>query len=443
MMEESVSKIWYKFDFLTLLLTLGLVTMGIITIAGSTYATDGNSVWIKQLIFAVIGLFCIIGILFLDYRILLRYAPVFYVLGIIGLILCFVPGIGHKSHGSYSWIKIPGTGFQLQPSEFAKLTTIFMLAQVLGWRKENWTGAWDVLKPLLVAGIPAFLILIETDLGTAVTFGPVTLFMMYIAGIPHTYLLLLIAPLTGFFAISSSTLVMLVWITIFCSLILMAIVYRVPWGLAIPCLLLTAASYGVIYQYGEVIWDKVPDYMQARIYGYMNPEFDPNKTNFNVNQSKIALGSGGFWGRGIGEGTQSTFDFLPEFEHDFIFSSLGEQLGFFWVCVLLGMFLLLLLRGIETALETKTLQGSLIAAGIVSLYFAHIFINIGMVTGLLPVTGLPLTFISHGGSFMLASMIGIGLLINIRMRSSAEMLKEGFSSGRPSMALPNEVSDEF
>jgi len=437
------SKIWYKFDYLTLLLTLALITIGIITIGGATYATDGNTVWVKQLIFAIVGLFLLIGILFLDYRVLIRYSPLYYTISLISLILCYVPGLSHKAKGAYSWIEIPIINFTLQPSEFVKIATILMLARVLGARRENWNSAWDVIFPLMIGAIPSILIATQPDIGTASVFIPVTLLMMFVAGMPYPIILLLFAPLTCFFGVSSNILFILIWVAILASLLLLAITKKTPLGITIPCILITVLAYFVVFQYGTDIWDKVPEYQKARIYGYMNPEFDPNGANFNVNQSKIALGSGGFWGKGIGEGTQSKFGFLPEFEHDFIFSLVGEQFGFFWASILLGMFLLLILRGVDTAMETKTLQGSLISSGVVSLFFSHIFINVGMVTGLLPVTGLPLTFISQGGSFLITSMIGVGLIMNIRMRTSEEMLREGFSSDRPSMALPTKFSDDF
>ncbi len=437
------SKIWYKFDYLTLLLTFALIAIGIITIGGATYSSDGNSAWIKQLCFAVAGLFCLIGILFVDYRSLIRYAPFFYVLGLISLLLCYVPGLGYWAKGAHSWIKIPILNLTLQPSEFVKIATILMLARILGARKEHWNSAWDVIFPLTIGAIPSIMIAAQPDVGTASVFVPVTFLMMFVAGMPYPIILLLFSPLTCFFGASGHIIFILIWSAVLASLILMATIKKTPLGITIPCILVTILAYFVVFNHGTEIWEKVPEYQKNRIVGYMNPEYDPNGANFNVIQSKIALGSGGFWGKGIGEGTQSKFGFLPEFEHDFIFSLVGEQFGFFWAAILLGMFLLLILRGVDTAMESKTLQGCLISAGVVSLFFSHIFINVGMVTGLLPVTGLPLTFISQGGSFLIASMIGVGLIMNIRMRTSEEMLREGFSGERPSMALPSSIPDDF
>lgn len=429
-------------DFIALILAISLAAFGVAALAGATYGSENEGLWTRQLIWLFIGLACLIGVLFIDYRILVRYATLIYILGLFGLLLCFIPQIGRLSHGAYSWIVLGGQS--IQPSEFAKITTIIMLARVLAYQQESWNGILDIARPLAIGAIPSLLILRQPDLGTAIVFVPVTLAMMFAAGMPYTYLLIFASPLLGFLAISHDMLWVLIWIGLLSVLILVIVIYKTPWSVWLPFILISVGTYIVVFEHGQKIWDGISDYKKERILGYWNPEYDSKGANWNINQSKIALGSGGFWGKGMGQGTQSRFDFLPEFQHDFIFSTVGEQKGFVGGAVILGLFMLLIVRGLDTAVGSKTLQGSLIATGVISLFFAHIVINVGVVTGLLPVTGLPLTFISSGGSFMVASMMGVGLIVGIRMRGATEMIEDGsFLSGHSQMSLPKRIDDDF
>jgi rod shape determining protein RodA len=435
-------KNWYKFDFITFSLLICLTGFGLFVISGATGETQDGGLFYSQFKRILLGFVCLFAILFVEYRNLVKYSPLLYLVGILGLLFCFVPGLQHISHGASSWINLFGF-LQIQPGEFAKIATIFMLANILSSKKHSWDGLWGMIIPLLIGVFPAILILAQPDMGTAIVFGPITLIMMFVAGMPVTHLIILFSPVLCLLGITHDILFILLWISLITGLLLMAFLKQIPWTVWMPFLLIGVIAYGAIFHYGEDLWEKFPKHQRNRIVGYLNPDFDPLVTNFNINQSKIALGSGGFWGKGIGQGTQSKYRFLPEYEHDFVFSILGEQIGFLGSAIVLGLFLLLIIRGLDTAIVTKTLQGALIASGIVSLYFTHIVINVGMVTGLLPVTGLPLTFISYGGTFMLSNMIGIGLLMNIRMRTSSELLKDSFSAGRPTMRIPSEIPDDF
>lgn len=436
------SKIWYSIDYLSLILAIALAAMGIVSLCGATLGNETMSHWVRQIIFVVVGFIFIIGLIFLDYRFLIRHAILIYMIGIVGLLLCFVPFLNHHVKGATSWIKLPGFP-QIQPSEFAKITTIILLARFLGNRKGQWNGLLDVLRPLIIGAFPAILILKQPDLGTAIVFGPVTLLMMFVAGMPISYLLLLLSPLLCMFGIFDDILYIMVWFGLISGLLLMAVIKRVPWTITAPCLTVAVAAYLGVFVYGQEVWEKVPPHAKNRLVGYLYPDTDLKKTNYNIWQSKVALGSGGFWGKGFGNGTQSKLEFLPEFQHDFIFPVVGEQFGFVGGLSLLAVFLLLMTRGLDTAVASKTMQGSLIAVGVVALFFSHIIINVGMVTGLLPVTGLPLTFISYGGSFMISSMIAVGLIMNVRMRSITETVEERFHTNRPQMVLPTRISDDF
>lgn len=433
------SKIWYSIDFILLFLVLGLTTFGVVALAGATQGTATSGLWIKQAIWAGIGLSFCIAVLFIDYRTLVRYALIFYILGIIGLLLCFVPYIGLYKKGAYSWIRLGPN--QFQTSELAKLTTILLLSKILGHRKEQWTGLWDMMKPLIIGVIPSLLILKQPDLGTAIVFGPITLLMMFTAGMPISYFLLLLSPLTCLFGISHDPVSILIWFGLMGGILLYALIRQVPWTVWLPFLAISAMAYIAVFEYAESVWNQLRDHQKERIVGYLNPEIAKKGFNWNIHQSKVALGSGGFRGVGWGKGTQSTYGFLPEFQHDFVFPTVGEQLGFIGGISLLGLFLLVIMRGLETAVYSKTLQGSLLATGLIALFFSHISINVGMVTGLLPVTGLPLSFVSYGGSFMLVNMTAIGLIMNVRMRTATEMIDDTFMSNRSQMVLPKRIDD--
>lgn len=426
-------------DYLTLLLAFLLIGLGLASITGATLSGSGFQ-WFSQSKWVLLGLPLLIGVLFIDYRQMVRYAPLFYILGIVGLILCFTPVIGHKSHGASSWVKLGPVS--MQPSELVKLTTLLMLAQWMGARKGQWDGLLDVLKPLAIGVLPSLLILVQPDLGTAIVFGPLTLVLMFVAGLPITHLCLILSPVFCLLGAFHSIELILLWVAGLTALLLASVWKRVSWTIWLPFISLACAAYLGVFIYGQTIWEKLPPHHQARIENYLNPEANMRDTGYNIMQSKIALGSGGFKGKGMGNSTQAEYEFLPEYEHDFAFSILGEQMGFVGGAVLLGLFLLLITRGVDTAMESRSLEGALIATGVITIYFSHIFINVGMVTGLLPVTGLPLTFVSYGGTFMLTNMLGVGLLINIRMQARRVEDPEARFTGRPPMALPTKVDDD-
>ncbi|MBI1390823.1 MAG: hypothetical protein GC154_20530 [bacterium] len=432
----------FEIDFFSILLMLGLIGLGLASITGATFA-DSSPKWINHLESIVIAIPVFIFVMLVDYRWMIKWAPLIYIAGIAGLLLCFVPGLAPEVKGAHSWVRLAGR--QIQPSEFAKLTTILMLARWLGMRPGQWNRLTDVLQPLAIGVIPAVLILKQPDLGTATVFGPVTLVMMFVAGMPVTHLLLILSPALCLLGAIHTIEALLLWISCMFGLILLVVWRRVNWTVWLPFLALAFIAFFGIYQYGEKIWEKAPNHAKERINVYLDPEYDLRGVGYNIYQAKIALGSGGFHGKGLGKGAQAQYEFLPEFEHDFAFPNLGEQLGFIGGAVMLGLFLLLILRGVDTAIGSVNMEGSLIATGVVALFFTHIFINVGMVTGLLPVTGLPLTFISFGGTFMLTSMSGVALLVAVRMQSRQVQDPEARFTGRPQMALPsaNQPQEDF
>ncbi len=435
------TKILFEIDYFSMLLTIGLIVIGILALAGATIDNPSDTEWVRQIQWTAIGFLAMIGILFVDFEFLVRCSGLIYIVGLFSLLLCFTP-LGHSSHGADSWIKILPS-VQVQPSEFAKLATILFLAKWLSKQRGEWNGLLDIIKPLVIGAIPSLLILKQPDYGTALVFVPVTLIMMYVAGLPGMYLALIVSPALSLMAINHDIIWILIWLVILLALLAISLFQKTPASVWAPFLSAGIVLFVVIYEFGPAIWNQVPSHARMRFEAYFAQDEDIRGSNWNLDQSKIALGSGGFWGKGVGMGTQSKYKFLPEFKHDFAFSVLGEQMGFLWVSILLGGFFLLLTRGVETAVISKTLEGSLIVTGILSMFFTHITINVGMVTGLLPVTGLPFPFISYGGSFLLSCMLGIGLIVNVRMRSSWERLRDKIAAVSSQMRIPEYDPNSF
>lgn len=440
-MMERIWQFVQRLDPLMLLVTLALVAFGVVAIMGATINQDGG-IWQLQLAWALIGLCLMAAALMIDYRFLVRYAPVLYGLTLLLLILVLTP-LGYETKGAQSWLRIPGLNRGIQPAEFAKLGAIFMLAYWLGWRKGEWSNPFDLYVPLLIGAVPALLILKQPDLGSAVIFGPMTIIMMFVAGMPFSYLLCMIAPAFCVLGIFNDPIYLLIWLGLMSFVVLVIIWEKVSWTACLPFLLLAVVAYAGIDVYGQQMWNSLDEYKKDRILTYWDPEHDPKGASYNFIQAKIALGSGGFWGKGLGQGTQSKFGFVPELEHDFVFATFGEQLGFLGAAILLGLFMLLMIRGLDTATQSRSMQGALLASGVIAMFLTHILINIGMIVGLLPVTGLPLTFISYGGTFMVTSLIGVGLIMNIRMQSTQAPVSESTKPSKPAMVIPTSQRENF
>lgn len=434
--------LWHV-DFVALLLVTGLVGFGIAAIMGSTINDPSDSTWIRQTVWVGLGFVLLIGVMLVDYRWFIRWAPVVYGLALLALVLCFVPPFAHEAKGATSWIRIPGIPIPFQPAEFAKIATVLMLTWWMGRRQCRWNGFLDMAVPLAIGIVPSLLILRQPDLGTAIVFGPITVLMMFVSGMPLANVVLLLSPMLCLLGVVHDPIFLLLWVGLMSGVVLLTLWERTPWTVWVPFVTIACLAYVTVFAFGEKIWEEMPHHQKERLISYMDPEFDLKGANYNIYQAKIALGAGGFWGKGLGEGTQSTLGFIPEFEHDFIFTALGEQLGFIGGATLLGLFLFLIIRGLDTAIESKTLQGALIATGVIAMFFSHIFVNVGMVTGLLPVTGLPLTFISYGGTFMLANLIGVGLLLNVRYRASVSPAVESLGPNRQTMNIPKTYSEDF
>jgi rod shape determining protein RodA len=306
----------------------------------------------------------------LGHRAIRRYTPILYAASLAGLLLVLSP-LGSTINGAHAWIRLPA-GFTIQPSEFAKVSIIVGVALVLADRDPGQAPTLRTLvRALAIAAVPVVLVLLQPDLGTVMVIGAVVAGMLAIAGVRTVHLL----------------------------------------ALALLGLAGVAAAFAL---------GLVDDYQIDRLTAFARPDEGARTFGYNTQQARIAIGAGGLLGRGLGHGTQTQGGFVPFNHTDFVFSVAGEELGFVGVAVLLGLLAVVLWRGLTIALRARDQFGRLVASGIVLWIGLQAFENIGMNLGIMPVTGVPLPFVSYGGSSMFAAWIGIGLLLNIHAGSRAD-----------------------
>lgn len=361
-----------RLDWFLLAITMALAASGLTALFSASQNTSPDTglleiYYVRQAIAFSIGLTLALAIVCIDYRALIALAPVMYVV-IIGLLIA-VLFFGRTAKGGQHWLPLIGP-FNLQPSEASKLVLVYSLAWYLSLLKDRAQSLLYFLGAFAIGGGILLLILAQRDLGTALVIPPVILMMLYAAGCRKRYLM----------AIATVAAVVL------------------------PLVFLNV--------------DKLPidDYQKDRIRSFMRPEADPLNTGFQITQTKIAVGSGQMWGKGFGKGTQTHFKFLPEYHTDFIFALVAEEMGFVGSVVVVGLFALFLLRGIALARECPDLGGSLLAVGCVTIVGFHVFVNIAITLHLLPVTGIPLPFLSYGGSFCITTMMCVGTLLSVHVR---------------------------
>ncbi|OCL25266.1 rod shape-determining protein RodA [Orenia metallireducens] len=369
-----IKKLIKNIDYLIPIITLLLIITGLVIIGSATNITDNpllqNTFLKKQIIAAIVGIILVIISLFFDYRILRDYVSVIYVLNI--LILLTVLFFGSTIKGGQGWIRLGPVNFQ--PAETAKLAVIIALADVLAKGKYNVYYILGLIVPGIYIGVPFILVLLQNDLGSALVLIAIFVGMIYVAGANAKFLV-------GTFLSGIGTVV--AWITV-----------HIYWGVPIP----------------------LKQYQLNRLLVLVNPQLDPLGAGYNVIQSKIAIGSGGLLGKGLFGGTQNQLNFLPERHTDFIFSVLGEEFGFIGALLILLLYLLLLWRGVKVAMEAKDEFGQLLVVGILSMFAFHILENVGMTIGIMPVTGIPLPFLSYGGSSLLTNLMAIAIIMNVNIR---------------------------
>jgi rod shape determining protein RodA len=356
-------------DPLLILAVLGLTGAGMVMIYSATFfrleqaGIDTLFYVNRQMVSMGLGLLGMVAVTLIDYRSYRAWSVPVYAGSLLLLVLVLAQGT--VINGSKAWLVIGG--FQFQPSELAKVSLIVMLATLFNERREEALGLRALVEALAISSLPMMLILLQPDFGTFLVFVAIVFGILLLARVRVRYMIALaVLGLAAFFVMLQS--------------------------------------------------NQLADYQVARLTSFLNPDAADPDDIYNVNQAQIAIGGGQLAGQGLFNGTQTKLAYVPENQTDFIFTVVGEELGFVGSTVLLGLFALLLWRAIRIAALSRDMFGTLIAGGVVAVFAFQVFINIGMATGIMPVTGLPLPFVSYGGTSLIGSYLMVGLLLNVHMR---------------------------
>lgn len=386
-----------------LALTLTAVGIAMVYSAGQTdVPTFVEGLWRTQMVWFALGLGMAYTISRTSVR-LLEWGTVPVYLGacFLLLVLVFIGSGAGTAASTKSWLAIGGVRLG-QPSEFAKIAVVLMLARSLSGQRSAPTTLVALWKPALIVLIPWLLVMAQPDLGTGVVFIGIFFAMLFWSGVPWPLLVMAASPAVSLILAFGPG----VWGAWF--LMLLALVAWVRPAMVEGVVLVAAnVAMGVV---APVLWERLNPYQQRRLLVFLDPSSDPRASGYHVIQSQVAIGSGGVSGKGFTEGSQKRLAFLPEQQTDFIYSVVGEELGFLGVTLTLALFCLFLLRTVRVASRATNPFASLAAFGLTAAWFTHIIVNIGMTVGLMPITGIPLPFFSYGGSFMLACWIGVGML---------------------------------
>ncbi len=395
---------WKDFDISLLLAAFILSVIGILLILSSKYYSSNpleQSLYLKQILWLVFGLIAAGIIFFVPLRFHEALSYLYYFLAVLLLGLLFLGGGGQ--FGAARWFRLGWINFQ--PSELAKLAFIFVFARYLSYTKRPIHSLKWLAATVFLVSIPAVLILKQPDLGTSLVFFALFLSMLFWAGVPLLFLVILVSPLLslmcGFHWFT--------WALFFLGFLLVLYYHRPGFIFGVFAILFNLAVGTVT----PLLWSRLHDYQKARILTFLDPGRDPQGAGYQILQSKIAIGSGGVLGKGFLEGSQTKLAFLPMQHTDFVFSVIGEEFGLIGALVILSLFGLIIFRGILIAKKARNTFASFTALGITAVFTFQMVVNVGMVIGIIPVTGLPLPFLSYGGSSMLLSWIGIGLLLAI------------------------------
>ncbi len=386
---------------------LTLYGLAIVFSAGHTdVRTPATGAWKAQIIWTLIGIVGAFGISRASVRLIEWLTLPAYALTVL-LLVALLAGLGSGAGTASStagWLTIGGHRLG-QPAELAKLTVVLMLARVLAQNRVAPKSMVELWKPLLVAGVPLLLIMAQGDLGTSIVFVGIFFAMLFWAGVSWQLLLLFASPVISLILGFDAR----IWGTWFLLLLALVLWYKPFLG---EGLFVVAANVmtGIV---GPLLWEKMPQYRQNRLRVFLDPSIDPRGSGYHVIQSQVAIGSGGWFGRGYLHGPQKRLAFLPEQYTDFIFAVVGEELGFIGVLIALALFLFLFLRVIRIAERANDSFSSLVAFGLLASWFTHVLENVGMTVNMMPITGIPLPFFSYGGSFMLACWLAIGILARI------------------------------
>jgi rod shape determining protein RodA len=349
-------------DWTVLLIVLLICGVGVLQIYSATRDTDYTSAWWKQVVYILGGLVFMWIALHIDYHTMLHYVPALYIGSVGALLITYL--IGERTYGSKRWIPI-GFGVHLQVSEFVKLVIILLVARYLTDLSSDELEIREMLKLAGLVLIPTALVMKQPDLGTSLTYVAILIACAFLAGLRWKYVA----------AIAVITVVVL-----------------------------------------PISWQFLNEYQKGRIVSFMDPERDPQGKGYQLIQSQIAVGSGGMFGKGVTKGTQTQLRFLPVPHKDFIFSAFAEEHGFVGVAVVLSLFFVLVMRIVQNAQTAPDRVGMYLCMGVAALLLFHVLVNVGMVAGLMPVTGIPLPFMSFGGSSIWTFFLALGLVNNVRLR---------------------------
>jgi rod shape determining protein RodA len=368
------SSVLRRLDWTLIAAALSLSVLGAVLVWSATrgelsgFGNDTQTFLKRHLINLLIGLALAVVVSRFDYRLLRAYTPILYVLSVLGLVVVLSP-LGSTINGAQAWIALPG-GFTIQPSEFAKIAIILGMSMLLSEKRdaENEPRDVDVLLALAVAAIPMALVMLQPDLGTVMVTAVAVFGIIAVSGAKTRWLVGIVA--------------------------------------AVALVAFVAIQVGILAQY-----------QLDRLTAFADPAADPRGIGFNTQQARIAIGSGGWFGTGLFEGPQTQGRFVPYNQTDFVYSVAGEEFGFLGAAGIVALFAVVLWRAIRIAARASDLFGRLVATGIACWFAFQMFENIGMNLGIMPVTGVPLPFVSYGGSSMFANWIAVGLLLNVHLRA--------------------------
>ncbi len=401
-------KFWKDVDLIIWIVPIILVHLSCLLIA-STQRNLGITDWYQHAIIAYIGSFIVYFLAQFPLQDLKKYIITIYSFTI--LTLLYVNFSGTTALGAKRWLSF--AGLYIQPSEFAKLTLILILASIL--ERKTFSGLSHLIKPLLVSFLPWVLVFLQPDLGTSLVFGATLLGMLYWSGMPYEWAFIILATfVTGLIGYLYQF-GLFIWIPI-----IWFISYKSLPNKRKLLTLFVVLFHSLIAKISPWFWENVlRDYQRDRLILFLNPSKDPLGGGYHMLQSKIGIGSGGLLGSGLMQGQLTKLKFIPEQHTDFIFSALGEETGFLGTLFVLFLFFILIFRLIKIAIEARTDFESLIVIGIASMFIFQIMVNIFMTVGLGPVTGIPLPFMSYGRTALFVNFISLGLCLSVSRRGQS------------------------
>jgi rod shape determining protein RodA len=433
---SAIKKAVAEMDFTIFGVAVGLTALGILSIYSSGMSAEGVHVsneYVKQLIWAVSGIVILALVSLVDYQRMKDYSPFIYAFFVLQILYVFF--FGRTVNGAKSWIGLFGD-YGIQPSEFMKVATILFLAQYLA-DSEHRTSFHRILVSFAIILLPISIIIAQSDMGTALVFFPIFIFMIFVAGIDRRYIVFILAAIL----VTSLLTILPLWEKYFLKAPtrFLFVLYTGPylfyligastlilglstWGwlsfrkkyyfwIAYASLLLSGSLFAAF-----LARKALKEYQIMRLIVFLDPSIDPRGSGWNILQSITAIGSGGFFGKGFLQGTQSHYRYLPQQSTDFIFSIIAEEWGFIGGFAVFTLYYVLLRRCTNLLKNARDTYAVNIVAGIIGMIFFHFLINVGMVMGIMPITGIPLFFLSYGGSSLWAIMVCIGLLLGISAR---------------------------